>query len=494
MIELRRSYTPVEELPQSGDHMHSRNNGHNELNVREIRKHFFFRKDRRTVTNNAATTQVPYDLLRLHASLAKRYENVHRGQSKPSQEITALLEESYQTVADFLNAPSIRNLVFYRNTTEAINSVMYALLTEFRNGDNIVTTMMEHNSNYVPWYAMCRDILPRFGVNVECRIVSFDQESGELDLDHMDRLIDSRTKLVCCTGASNFLGYKSPISLIRELSRGSGYSQPNGASGSYLLIDGAQLVPSTPVDVQQMNVDFLAFSFHKMLAPFGTGVLYAREELLDSLPPFLYGGDMIAEGQVHPESVSYNKLPWKYTAGTPNILGNIVSAQALRLILDFALRPDRGSYFRSDKKIDKIAVKLAMGKVNSYLQWLTQEAMIRMVKIPGIKIYGPVEVEKRAPLISFNINGINPITLANKLAERGVEVRAGCHCATLAHHYLGLDPPASCRLSFYIYNDIEDVERAVDAVKCVALPIRQRTLFSYLKNYEHKLRGIRRII
>jgi cysteine desulfurase/selenocysteine lyase len=479
MIDLKRSSTLEEEPPLPVDHIHNRKNGHDEFNVRDIRKHFFFRQDRRTVTNNAATTQVPSDLLRLHASLARKYENVHRGQSKPSLEITALLEESYQTVANFINAPSIRNLVFYRNTTEAINSVMYALLTEFRNGDNLVTTMMEHNSNYVPWYAMCRDILPRFGVNVECRIAGFDQESGELDLNHMDRLIDRKTKLVCCTGASNFLGSKNPISLIRELTRNSGYSQPDGTIGSYLLIDGAQLVPSTPVDVQQMDVDFLAFSFHKMLAPFGTGALYAREELLESLPPFLYGGDMIAEGQVHPESVSYNQLPWKYTAGTPNILGNIVSAQALRLVLDFALKPSKDTYFGTDRKIDQMAVKLAMGKVNSYLQWLTQEAMVRMINIPGIKIYGPVAVEKRAPLISFNIDGINPMTLANKLAESGVEVRAGCHCATLAHHYLGLNPPASCRLSFYIYNNIEDVEKAVDAVKRIVLTSRQRTLSSY---------------
>jgi cysteine desulfurase/selenocysteine lyase len=178
---------------------------------------------------------------------------------------------------------------------------------------------------------------------------------------------------------------------------------------------------------------------------------------------------MIAEGQVYPESVSYNKLPWKYTAGTPNILGNIVSAQALRLILDFALESDRWIYFRSDGKIDQIAVKLAMGKVNSYLQWLTKETIGRMSDIPGIEIYGPAEVEKRAPLISFNINGINPMTLANKLAERGVEVRAGCHCASLAHRYLELDPLGSCRLSFYIYNNIEDVEKAVDSVKHIAL-------------------------
>ena len=471
MIELKHSYIPVEKPPRSDDTF-SRNNGHQDLNAREIRKHFFFQPDHRTVTNNAATTQVPYDLLRLYASLARKYENVHRGQSKPSLEITTLLEESYQTVADFLNAPSIRNLVFYRSTTEAINSVMYTLMSEFRSGDNMITTMMEHNSNYVPWHAMCREILPRFGVNVECRIAGFDPESGELDMKHMARLIDSRTKLVCCTGASNFVGSKNPISLIRELTRSSRYSQPDGTSGSFLLIDGAQLVPSTPVDVQQMKVDFLAFSFHKMLAPFGAGVLYAREGLLDSLPPFLYGGDMIAEGQVYPESVSYNRLPWKYTAGTPNILGNIVSAQSLRLILDFTLKPDKRVYFRSDRKIDQMTVKIAMGKVNSYLQWLTRETMMRLGNIPGIRIYGPIEAEKRAPLISFNIDGINPMTLAHKLAECGVEVRAGCHCATLAHHYLGLDPPASCRLSFYIYNNIDDIEKSVDAVKRIAFASR----------------------
>jgi cysteine desulfurase/selenocysteine lyase len=468
MIELKNPPIFVNKLT-GPKYVNQNNNGHNALDVREIRKHFFFPQDRRTVTNNAATTQVPRDLLGLYTSLARRYENVHRGQSKPSLEMTAMLEESYHTVADFINAPSIRTLVFYRSTTEAINSVMYTLMSKFRDGDNMVTTMMEHNSNYVPWHAMCREILPRFGINVECRIARFDLESGELDLNHLDSLIDSRTKLVCCTGASNFVGSKNPITLIRQLTRQSGYSQPDGTAGSFLLVDGAQMVPSTPVDVQQMDVDFLAFSFHKMLAPFGSGVLYAREELLNSLPPFLYGGDMIAEGQVHPEGVSYNRLPWKYTAGTPNILGNIASAQALRLILDFALKPDRKFYFGSDRKIDPATVNLAMSNVNSYLQWLTREAMLRLSDIPGIKIYGPVDAERRAPLISFNIPGIDPMALACQLAERGVEVRAGCHCATLAHHYLGLNPPASCRLSFYIYNNIDDVEKAVEAVKRIAL-------------------------
>ncbi|MBM2846829.1 MAG: Cysteine desulfurase, partial [Bacteroidetes bacterium] len=199
-------------------------------------------------------------------------------------------------------------------------------MTAFRNGDNVVTTMMEHNSNYVPWYALSREILPKFGIRVECRLARFDPRTGELDLAHLASLIDSRTKLVCCTGASNFFGTKTPLHSVKEIAARSGYTQPNGERRSLLLVDGAQLVPSTFVDVQAMDVDYLSFSFHKMLAPFGVGVLYAKQHLLQASLPFLYGGDMIAEGQVMPDRVEYNVLPWKYAAGTPNILGTIVSA------------------------------------------------------------------------------------------------------------------------------------------------------------------------
>ena len=157
---------------------------------------------------------------------------------------------------------------------------MYSLLTEFRDGDNVVTTLMEHNSNYVPWHALCREILPRLGRRVDCRLARFDPATGELDTDHLASLIDARTKLVCCTGASNFLGTRTPLAAIRALAGASGYRQPSGERRSYLLVDGAQLVPGSFVDVQALGVDYLAFSFHKMLAPFGVGVLYARERLL----------------------------------------------------------------------------------------------------------------------------------------------------------------------------------------------------------------------
>ena len=173
------------------------------VDVQAIREHFVFPKLGRVVTNNAASTQPPAELLELYASLGPGYENVHRGQSSASQAMTALFEESYDTVARFIGAPSRACLALYRNTTEAINAVMYSLLTEFRDGDNVVTTLMEHNSNYVPWYGLCREILPRLGRRVEYRLARFDPVTGELDLTHLASLIDARTKLVCCTGASN---------------------------------------------------------------------------------------------------------------------------------------------------------------------------------------------------------------------------------------------------------------------------------------------------
>ncbi len=435
------------------------------LDVDKIRKQFLFPRAGRIVTNNAASTQPPTRLLEMFRSLGSVYENVHRGQSAASREMTGYFESSYDTIADFLNAPSRRNIILYRNATEAINAVMYSLLTEFRDGDNVVTTRMEHNSNYVPWYGLCHEILPRLGKTVECRIVDFDRGSGELDLNQMADLVDSHTKLVCCTGASNFLGTKNPISRVRSIAGGSGYMQPNGERRSYLLVDGAQLVPSTYVDVREMDVDFLAFSFHKILAPFGIGVLYAREEILGSLLPFLYGGDMIAEGQVSPEYVGYNDLPWKYAAGTPNILGAVVSAQALRMLLDLALNPGRDVYFHTERKLDREVVRGAMNRIALYTRQLTRHAREGIAAIPGVTVYGPpVEVE-RTPLVAFNVRGRDPMKLAELLDFQGVESRAGCHCATLAHHYLHLNPPASCRLSFYFYNTPEEVRIAVRALE-----------------------------
>jgi cysteine desulfurase/selenocysteine lyase len=438
------------------------------LDVDGVRRHFAFPSRGRIVTNNAASTQPPDELLELYRSLSAGYENVHRGQSTASRQMTASFEQAYDTIADFIGAPGPASIALYRNTTEAINAVMYALLTEFRDGDNVVTTLMEHNSNYVPWYAMCREILPRLGRRVDYRLARFDPRTGELDLDHLASLIDARTKLVCCTGASNFLGTKNPLGAIRALADASRYPQPTGERRSYLLLDAAQLIPGSFVDVRAIDVDYLAFSFHKMLAPFGVGVLYGKEHLLASSLPFLYGGDMIAEGRVFPDRVEYNALPWKYAAGTPNILGAIVSAQALRVLLDLALSPRQPAHFGTGKPIELATVRTAMDRVSTWNRQLTSRALDGLEAIDGITIYGPRDPARRTSLVAFNLAGRDPVAVAEALNRAGIESRAGCHCATLAHHELGLSPPASCRLSFYLYNTPDEVDEAVAVVAAIA--------------------------
>jgi cysteine desulfurase / selenocysteine lyase len=436
------------------------------LDVAAFRSHFDFAGTGRVVANNAATSQTPRELIDLYHRLAPWYESVHRGQSAASRRMTEEFETSYDTIATWLNAPSRRCIATYRNTTEAINGVMYSLLTEFRDGDNVVTTLMEHNSNFVPWYGLTHEVLPRLGRRVECRVARFDHDTGDLDLDHLAGLVDHRTKLVCVTGASNFLGTKPPLHRVRRIASGSGYQRPDGGTGSLLLVDAAQLVPTSAVDVESLDVDYLAFSFHKVLAPFGVGVLYAREALLQRSLPFLYGGDMIAEGQVAPDHVEYNDLPWKYAAGTPNVLGVIASAQALRLLVDLALEPAE-PWFGSHRPLPRAQVESAMDVVQRHVRGLTDAAFDRVRAIPGVRVYGPGPGVARSPLLAFNVRDRDPRDIASDLDEHGVEARAGCHCATLAHRDLGLTPPASCRLSFAAYTSEGDVDRAVEALEKV---------------------------
>ncbi|MGD8546177.1 MAG: aminotransferase class V-fold PLP-dependent enzyme, partial [Candidatus Bathyarchaeota archaeon] len=226
------------------------------MDTSRIRRHFpAIHKSNRICTDNAASTQIPEDLLNLCGQLCLQYSNVHRGQYKASKETTERFEEAYRKIATFMGSKDWRNILLYRGTTEAINAVMYTLMTEFRDGDNVVTTYMEHNSNYVPWYALCREIAPKFGRRIENKVVGFDRKSGELDLEDLEEKVDRKTKIVCCTGASNFLGTKPPIDTILKIARQSGYSHPNGLQGSYLLVDGAQLVPHTPIDVERMGID-----------------------------------------------------------------------------------------------------------------------------------------------------------------------------------------------------------------------------------------------
>jgi cysteine desulfurase/selenocysteine lyase len=442
------------------------------LDVARVREHFDFVRAGRVVTNNAASTQPPRELLDLYQRLTAWYDNVHRGQSTASRRTTTLFEESYDTIATWLNAAGRRTISTYRNTTEAHNAVMYSLMSEFRDGDNVVTTLLEHNSNFVPWYAMCHEILPRFGRRVECRVARFDA-LGRLDLDHLASLVDERTKLVCCTGASNFFGTLPDLAAVRRIADVGGYRQPTGERRALLLVDGAQLVPSRGVDVQALDVDYLSFSFHKLLAPFGVGVLYAKEHLLQHTLPFLYGGDMIAEGQVAPDRVAWNDLPWKYAAGTPNVLGVIVSAQALRLLVDLVSPSGQRRWFDTPDPLPRAEVEATTARVARHTHALTARALDALARVDGLTVHGPTHAAERCGLVAFTVHGVSPFAVAEALDRYGVEARAGCHCATLAHRALGLDPPASCRLSFAVYNTAEDVDRATDAVACVVEGLRR---------------------
>ncbi len=433
------------------------------LNVKKIRKYFPAITSKRIVSNNAASTQAPIQLVKLLEKLIIDYDNVHRGQSNSSIITTKRFESAYDTIAQFINAPSRNNIILYRNTTEAINSIMYSLLTEFKDGDNIVTTFMEHNSNYVPWYGLCKEILPKFGIRVEYRLVKFDKQTGELDLEHLKSLVDKRTKIVCCTGASNFLGTINPIEKVKEVADKSGYIQPDGEKRSYLLVDGAQLVPNTFIDVSKLKVDFLVWSFHKMLAPFGIGALYANTKILNRIKPFLYGGDMVSGMGVGINKVHYNELPWKFTAGTPNILGTIISSEAIRLLIDFGL--DKNKYFTSGKKLNQKDVKKAMDNIRKHEIEITEIILKELSKIPTLKIFGPKDALKRTSLVSFMDKNKDPFKIAKELNKLGVESRAGCHCATLAHKFYNTKPLASCRVSFYVYNDIDDIKKVCEAIK-----------------------------
>ena len=240
----------------------------------------------------------------------------------------------------------------------------------------------------------------------------------------------------------------------------SGYEHSNGLRGSYTLIDGSQLVPHTFTDVERMNIDFLAWSFHKMLAPVGVGGLFVRGEILEKLRPFQYGGDMIAEGKVSPEKVEYSELPWRFTAGTPNIIGTILAGEATAIIADIVLGKESSPAVSKRERIEK-----AMRAIQEYEEYLTQYLIDELTSIKGVTVYGPKDASRRTAAVSFNIAGKNAVDIAKQLDKKKIESRAGCHCATLAHHYLEINPPASCRISPYFYNTVGEMEYVVEAIK-----------------------------
>ncbi len=372
--------------------------------------------------DSTATTQKPIAVLQAMEEFYRlNYANIHRGVHTLAEEATTLYEQSRQKVADFIHAASSEEIIFTRNTTESINLVAYTWArANLKSGDLVILTEMEHHSNLVPWIQLASER----GIILEFIPVTRD---GLLDLDTYHLLLKRSPKLVAFSGMSNVLGTINPSEEMIRLAH---------ESGAIALVDGAQLVPHLPVDVQALDVDFLAFSGHKMLGPTGIGALYGKAKLLDVMPPFQGGGDMIKT--VHLRSFIPNDIPHKFEAGTPAI----AEAVGFGAAVDYLNR-------------------IGMTAVADHEQDLVAYAMERLEEIPGVRVLGP-SAEKKGGVASFTLEGVHPHDVAQILDTYGVAVRAGHHCAQPLHEKFGIT--ATSRASFYIYNVKEELDKLVDGI------------------------------
>jgi cysteine desulfurase/selenocysteine lyase len=365
--------------------------------------------------DNAATSQKPESVLRVMDDYYRRYNaNVHRGVHKLSEEATAAYEQARLKVARFIHAPSDKQIIFTRGTTESINLVAQTWgRANLGPGDEVLITEMEHHSNIVPWQIL-RDQL-----GFTLRYIPL-TDGGELDLSQLDTLLTPRTKMLSFVHASNVVGTVNPVQELVAAAR---------AVGAKVFVDGAQSVPHMPVDVQALDVDFMAFSSHKMCGPTGLGVLYGKRDLLEKMPPWQGGGDMIRE--VKMSGSKWNTLPYKFEAGTPAI------AEAIGL----------------GAAVDYLS-GLGMEWVHAQEQALVRYAYDRLSQIEGLRIVGP---KQRGGLVAFTFNDIHPHDLSAILDQDGIAVRAGHHCAMPIHDRLGI--VATTRASFYFYNTADEVDQ-----------------------------------
>lgn len=396
------------------------------LNIEEIRKDFPILS--RTVYNrplvyldNAATTQKPRAVVE---AMSDEYysvnANVHRGVHYLSQQATELHEQARANVQEFINARSEAEIIFTRGTTESLNLVAFSFGEAFlKEGDEVLVSVMEHHSNIVPWQ-MLRD---RRGIVL--KVIPMTDE-GEIDLEAYKNLFSPRTRLVCIAHVSNVLGTVNPVKEMTAIAH---------AHGAKVLVDGAQSVPHRHVDVQDIDCDFLTFSGHKIYGPTGIGVLYGREELLEKMPPYQGGGEMIA--RVSFEKTTYERLPFKFEAGTPDFVGS----HALAVALDYV----RG---------------IGQDIIAAHEADLTRYAMEQMSLIPGMKIYGTAR-EKDA-VISFNVGDIHPLDLGTLLDRLGIAIRTGHHCAQPLMARCGVESMA--RASFALYNTRAEVDALVAGI------------------------------
>ena len=396
------------------------------LNIEEIRKDFPILS--RTVYNrplvyldNAATTQKPRAVV--EAMTEEYYSvnaNVHRGVHYLSQQATELHEQARANVQGFINAHSEAEIIFTRGTTESLNLVAFSFGEAFlKEGDEVLVSVMEHHSNIVPWQML------RERKGIVLKVIPMTDE-GEIDLEAYKNLFSPRTRLVCIAHVSNVLGTVNPVKEMTAIAH---------AHGAKVLVDGAQSVPHRRVDVQDIGCDFLTFSGHKIYGPTGIGVLYGREELLEKMPPYQGGGEMIA--RVSFEKTTYERLPFKFEAGTPDFVGS----HALAVALDYV----RG---------------IGQDIIAAHEADLTRYAMEQMSLIPGMKIYGTAR-EKDA-VISFNVGDIHPLDLGTLLDRLGIAIRTGHHCAQPLMARCGVESMA--RASFALYNTRAEVDALVAGI------------------------------
>lgn len=375
--------------------------------------------------DNAATTQKPRCVV--EAMVSEYYEsnaNVHRGVHFLSQQATEMHEGARERVRSFINAHSIEEVVFTQGTTEGLNLVAFSYGEAFLNpGDEVILTVMEHHSNIVPWQ-MLRE---RKGINI--KVVPMD-DKGNLLLDEYEQLFTPKTRLVCVAHVSNVLGAVNPVKRMAEIAH---------AHGAHILVDGAQSVPHFKVDVQQLDCDFLVFSGHKVYGPTGIGVLYGRKALLEQMPPYQGGGEMIA--RVTFEKTTYERLPYKFEAGTPDYVGS----HALAVALDYV-------------------EALGFENIVAHEQMLTRYAMERMSEIRGMKFYG--ETAEKDAVIAFNIGDIHPLDLGTLLDHLGIAIRTGHHCAQPLMARCGVEGMA--RASFALYNTKEEIDALVAGIERVS--------------------------
>ena len=372
--------------------------------------------------DNAATTQKPTQVLEaIAAYYEKDNANVHRGVHTLAERATAAYEAARERVRSFIHAASTKEVLFTRGTTTGLNWVARYAESVLQPGDEVLISVMEHHSNTIPWQEACK--------KTGARLIYAYLKDGMLDLADFRSKLTEKTRFVALAHVSNVLGVVNPIKEIAEL-----VHQTN----ALLVVDGAQSVPHMKIDVQDLDVDFFAFSGHKMLGPTGIGVLYGKEELLERMSPVEFGGEMI--DFVYEQEATWKELPWKFEAGTPNIAGAI----GLAVAIDY---------------LDKIG----METVHQYEQELIAYVFPKLQAVEGLTIYGSEDLTQRSGVISFNLAGLHPHDVATALDYEGVAVRAGHHCAQPLLSYLGV--AATVRASFYLYNTKADCDKLVEALQ-----------------------------